>query len=71
MKPEDVYAALFSAVSDHLKEYRDELEVHDKNAIERYQNVPFLHITRTTPRRLMILQRSHILLTDGLTFIFC
>lgn len=30
---------------EHIKDYRDDLLVHDKNAIEEFPNVPFLHFT--------------------------
>ena len=29
----------------HIKDYRDDLLVHDKNAIEANPNIPFLHFT--------------------------
>jgi hypothetical protein len=40
------YDQLEQAVSDHLKDYRDDLELHDRIDIDRLPNTPFIHVTR-------------------------
>jgi hypothetical protein len=44
----DIYAALFQRVSGHIRDYRKDLEVHDRDLILANPETPFLHWTRPT-----------------------
>ena len=41
----EIYNRLFNSVSHLVKNYRTDLEIHDKNEIEKNEGTPFLHWT--------------------------
>lgn len=41
-----LYDELYALCTSHLKDYRNDLEKHDREAIERNSGVPFIHWTR-------------------------
>ena len=43
-----IYDELYAAVSPLVKHYRGDLEKHDREALEQWPGVPFLHWTRDT-----------------------
>jgi hypothetical protein len=49
------YAQLHQLVSPFLKSYRDDLEKHDKAAIEAHPGCPYLHYTRESGTHILFL----------------
>jgi hypothetical protein len=51
-----VYDQLYAIASHHLQAYRDDLEKHDRQALEDYPGVPFLHWTRSSGTHITFLR---------------
>jgi hypothetical protein len=51
----------------HIEAYRNDLLVHDKDAIDRYPGVPFLHWTRKMGTHIQFLYPSRLLPANGET----
>jgi hypothetical protein len=49
------YAQLYNLASPFLKSYRDDLEKHDKAAIEAHSGCPYLHYTRESGTHILFL----------------
>jgi len=46
LTPDQIYNKLYALTSKHVKNYIEDLTTHDKNAINNYPGIPFIHIAR-------------------------
>ena len=67
MNAHETYTKLEALSGPHVKNYRNDLLVHDKNMIEAYPGLPFIHFSRENGTHLYFLRTADLFPAKGET----